>query len=85
LNSAFREAVDDYEELCEKAGKPVMKSYKGTFNVRIDPELHKKAARKSLELGLSLNQLVEKVIANFLQEPNDSSYLYKMIYCRRHD
>ncbi|MBA7551683.1 hypothetical protein ES705_44231 [subsurface metagenome] len=73
LNSAFREAVQDYQELCKKAGKPVGKSYKGSFNIRIDPELHKNAARKSLELGLSLNQLVEKAISNLLQDSGDTT------------
>lgn len=74
LNSAFREAVEDYLELCKKAGKQVGKSYKGSFNVRIDPEMHKKAARKSIEMGLSLNQLVEKAISNLLQDSDDVSY-----------
>lgn len=66
LVSAFQEAVEDYAELCEKAGKPVRKSYKGSFNVRIDPELHKKAANLSIDLGLSLNQLVEEAIQKYL-------------------
>lgn len=71
LKSAFREAVEDYAELCQKAGKSPEKSYKGSFNIRIDPDLHKKAARRSIELGLSLNQLVEKAISNILQEPEE--------------
>jgi predicted HicB family RNase H-like nuclease len=66
LTSAFQEAVEDYAELCEIAGKPVRKSYKGSFNVRIDPELHKKAANLSIDLGLSLNQLVEEAIQKYL-------------------
>jgi len=62
LKKAFRQAVDDYEELCRLKGKPLYKSYKGSFNVRITPELHKKAVQKSLMLGVSLNQLVQKAI-----------------------
>lgn len=62
LKQAFIEAVDDYTELCEQAGKTFEKSYKGSLNVRINPELHRQAARKSLELGISLNQLIEKAI-----------------------
>jgi predicted HicB family RNase H-like nuclease len=68
LVSAFQEAVEDYAVLCEKAGKPVQKSYKGSFNVRIDPELHKKAALLSSNLGLSLNQLVEEAIHKYLED-----------------
>jgi len=70
LKEAFRRAVDDYEELCKGTGKPLLKSYKGSFNVRITPELHKKAVQKSLILGISLNQLVQKAIE---EEVKDSS------------
>ena len=62
LKESFIEAVDDYLELCESINKSPHKSYKGTFNVRINPVLHKQIAQKSLELGLSLNQFVEQAI-----------------------
>jgi predicted HicB family RNase H-like nuclease len=68
LVSAFQEAVEDYVVLCEEAGKPVQKSYKGSFNVRIDPALHKKAALLSSNLGLSLNQLVEEAIQKYIED-----------------
>ena len=74
LKSAFIEAVDDFLVLCKNAGKPAGKSYKGSFNIRIDPDIHRKAARRSVEMGLSLNQLVEKAIANLLQDGGDTSY-----------
>ncbi len=62
LKISFQEAADDYLELCESIGKLPQKSYKGTFNVRIKPSIHKQAAYKSIELGLSLNQFVEEAI-----------------------
>ena len=68
LKSSFKEATEDYIELCELSGKQLEKSYKGSFNIRIKPELHKEAARKSVELGLSLNQLVEKAIHKLLHD-----------------
>jgi predicted HicB family RNase H-like nuclease len=40
----------------------------GSFNIRINPELHKKAAMKSIELGISLNQLVEEAITVWLKQ-----------------
>jgi len=49
IRQSFREAVDDYVELCEKQGKPTHKSYKGSFNVRISPELHRLAAQKAIK------------------------------------
>ncbi len=62
LKKSFEEAVEDYLELCRNVNKSPNKSYKGTFNVRIKPVLHKQAARRSMELGVSLNQFVELAI-----------------------
>jgi predicted HicB family RNase H-like nuclease len=62
LKKAFQEAADDYIEICRSMGKPLQKSYRGSFNIRITPELHKRAAQKSLMLGISLNQFVQKAI-----------------------
>ena len=62
IKKSFRDAVEDYIELCKITKKPLLKSYKGSFNIRIAPDLHKKAVQKSLMLGISLNQLVQKAI-----------------------
>lgn len=66
LKQSFQEAVDDYLEICETLNKDPHKSYKGTFNVRIKPQMHKQVAYKSAELGLSLNQFVEQAISDKL-------------------
>jgi len=68
LKRAFRDAVDDYAELCRKAGKPLSKSYGGSFNIRMPAELHRKAARKSALLGISLNQLVQRAVEKETRE-----------------
>jgi len=68
LKKAFEEAVIDYIAICKKIGKDVHKSYKGSFNVRIKPELHKQASFKSLEKGVSLNQLVEEAIFKYVKD-----------------
>ena len=62
LKISFREAVEDYIEICKSIGKSPHKFYKGSFNVRVKPVVHKKAVLKSIELGLSLNQFVEQAI-----------------------
>jgi len=62
LKSAFQEAVEDYLILCKEVGKEPQKKYKGSFNVRISPELHKNAAILASRKGLSLNAFVEKAI-----------------------
>jgi predicted HicB family RNase H-like nuclease len=62
LISAFHEAVNDYLELCKEAGKEPELPFKGSFNVRIPPVLHRKAAKKAAVMGISLNQLVQKAL-----------------------
>jgi predicted HicB family RNase H-like nuclease len=62
LKKSFKAAVDDYLELCRKSGKSSIKSYKGTFNVRVPPDLHKRAVRKSISEGISLNRLVRRAL-----------------------
>jgi predicted HicB family RNase H-like nuclease len=62
LTKAFHEAVNDYLKLCKEAGKAPERSYNGSFNVRISTELHRKAVAKAAQLGLSLNQLVQKAL-----------------------
>ena len=66
LEQAFKEAVDDYVTLCEELGKRPEKAFAGTFNVRMQPELHRKAAMRSLEKGISLNQLVSEAVTRYV-------------------
>ena len=46
VEKEFHEAVDDYLAFCEQIGQAPEKEYKGTFNIRIQPNLHR---RLSLE------------------------------------
>ncbi|MDA8174013.1 MAG: type II toxin-antitoxin system HicB family antitoxin, partial [Nitrospiraceae bacterium] len=62
LKKAFHEAVDDYLETCKEMGREPQKPYKGSFNVRIPSDLHRKAAAKATMMGVSLNQLVQKAL-----------------------
>ena len=62
LEKAFHEAVNDYVTLCKKADKEPLKSCRGSFNVRIPSELHIKAMKQAVKLGIPLNQLVQKAI-----------------------
>lgn len=66
LNQAFQDAVEDYLEICRENSKEVFKSYKGSFNVRITPELHRKVSELALLKGISLNQLVQTALEHEL-------------------
>lgn len=60
----FHGAVDDYFEMCKSEGITPEVAYKGSFNVRLSPELHKQIALLALEKNVSLNFFV----ANALQK-----------------
>ena len=66
LRTAFTEAVEDYLDLCKRQGKEPQKAYKGSFNVRIDPELHKRAVILATSDGISLNQLIENAVKKYV-------------------
>jgi len=66
LRSDFHEAVDDYLSICSQMGKTPEKAYRGTFNVRIDPILHKELAIYSSSRGKTLNSTVEEAIRNYI-------------------
>lgn len=63
MEEAFKEAVDDYLDLCKRLGKEPQKSYKGSFNVRLTPELHKAAVFAASAGGISLNQFIEQAVS----------------------
>jgi predicted HicB family RNase H-like nuclease len=69
IKIAFREAVEDYTSICKQAGKTPQKSCKGNFTVRISPELHKKAVRKSVIQGVSLNKIIQQALEKELLSP----------------
>ena len=71
LKKSFREAVEDYLELCESLGKNPYKSFKGSFNIRIKPELHKLAHQLATIEGVSLNQLIQDAISNEINQNKD--------------
>lgn len=66
LREGFQEAVDDYLEMCAEANIEPQKSYKGSFNIRISPELHKSLSVISTVKNISLNKAVEEAIAKYV-------------------
>lgn len=62
----FRAAVDEYLEFCHEVGKKPEKEYKGSFNVRISPTLHRILALKAAKNGESLNKTVEHAIQQYV-------------------
>ncbi len=67
LKKEFRDAVKEHIKECEELNKDPYKKYKGSFNVRIEPELHRKATLFAESFNISLNQFVAKAIRNEIE------------------
>lgn len=81
IEKEFQDAVDDYLEFCKEVGKEPDKVYKGTFNVRISPELHKKIALVALKNGDTLNRTIEKA----LEEYTKNTTRTEVVLCEKID
>jgi len=67
IRKNFQNAVIEYLKICTHIGKEPDKSYKGTFNVRIAPSLHKELAIYSASHGKTLNSTVEEAIRSYIE------------------
>ena len=63
LKRAFHEAVDDYVATCAKLKQSPQKPYSGNLMLRVDPDVHSRAARAAELAGKSLNQWSEEALA----------------------
>ena len=62
IKEDFHNAIDEYLDFCAENGKQPEKPFKGSFNVRIEADLHRKAALTASARGVSLNTFVEDAI-----------------------
>jgi predicted HicB family RNase H-like nuclease len=62
LESDFQTVIEEYIADCEERGVQPEQPFKGTFNVRISPELHRYIAIYAMEHGKTLNAAVEEAI-----------------------
>jgi len=66
LKRDFESAVDDYLATCAEDGVEPQKQYRGNFNVRVSPELHRSLAMYSAIHGQTLNSTVEEAIKRYV-------------------
>lgn len=73
LKVAFIEAVDDYLASCAAEGIQPNTTCRGSFNVRIGVEAHKKAAQFARQRQQSLNDFVKDAVLHFIELASQSS------------
>lgn len=66
LESAFREAIDDYLSLCKMEGLTPDTPFQGVLRVNVGEGLHRQLAFLAAERGVDLNRLVAEVLVNYV-------------------
>jgi len=62
ITEDFHNAVDEYLAFCAENEQEPEKPFKGSFNVRVGADLHRRAVQAASARGISLNSLVEEAI-----------------------
>ena len=62
VEQAFRDSIDDYLSFCAERGEQADRPYSGKIPLRVEPELHRRAALQAQAEGVSLNQWIAKRI-----------------------
>ncbi len=66
IECKFHDAVDEYLDFCRGISKNPDKQFRGSFNVRINTELHKDLVFYGIRENKSLNSVVESALNNFM-------------------
>ncbi len=69
LKAAFEAAVDDYLQTCKEMGEAPDVPCKGSFNIRVGAELHRKAALAAERETISLNEWVRRACLSRIEHP----------------
>jgi len=70
ITEDFHNAIDEYLKFCTENNIEPEKPFKGSFNVRITPDLHRQLALYSSSSGRSLNSTVEEAIRSYFTDEN---------------
>ena len=64
LLNDFHGAIDDYLATCEAEGKKPEIAFKGSFNIRLSPDLHRKLFIYATTHQVSMNKYIEDTLEN---------------------
>jgi len=64
----FQDGVDDYLDMCTEEGREPEKPFKGTFNIRLDPDLHQKLVAHAMDEGKTLNAFIKDTLQRAVSE-----------------
>lgn len=68
LKASMQRAVDHYLEVCQARGEDPGRPFSGQLRVRMDSNLHQRAAVRAAASGVSLNTFVVQALEHELEE-----------------
>jgi predicted HicB family RNase H-like nuclease len=68
LEKDFQNAVDDYLEMCAEQGKEPEKPFKGSFNIRLSPDLHQSLVLNAANQKMTLNAYIKTVLEHKIRD-----------------
>jgi len=85
VDRTFKELVDDYLAECAEIGKEPEKPFSGTFNVRVDKDVHRRVAMAASDAQISLNAWVSTALAEKLMCGNVETRVDSIFQRRREE
>lgn len=85
VESEFEALIDEYLQDCAELGRVPDRPFKGSFNVRVEPELHRGAAMAAADESLSLNSWVAAAIKEKLECSNLSKRVDHVVEAKRQE
>lgn len=67
LQRSLAEGVEDYLSMCAEEGVPPEKPYSGKLGLRLDPDIHRKAAAQARTEGKSLNTWITGIVTKEIE------------------
>ena len=68
IKKSFEDSVEDYLKTCAAKNKAPDRPFKGSFNVRTGPELHRLAYIYAQERKTNLNNVIITALENYLSQ-----------------
>ena len=62
LINDFHGVIDDYLAMCKEKKMKPEKAYKGSFNIRISPKLHKQLVICAMSHDMTLNGYIQEIL-----------------------
>lgn len=78
LQREFEAAVDDYLQTCAAIEKEPQRPFRGLFNVRVPPSIHRAAAVRAAYDNVALNEVVLRALDAYLNSRSEVNHNVKV-------